>query len=39
VRVNRIVRIDPDGVRRIGAILDRRVFDAVAAEVRHHYAR
>nr|HMQ67019.1 type II toxin-antitoxin system PemK/MazF family toxin [Arachnia sp.] len=39
VRVNRIVRIDPDGVRRIGAILDRRVFDAVAAEVQHHYAR
>lgn len=37
VRVNRIIRIDPDTVRRIGAILDRRVFDAVAKEVQRHY--
>ncbi|MFT3888004.1 MAG: type II toxin-antitoxin system PemK/MazF family toxin [Arachnia sp.] len=39
VRVNRIVRIDPDAVRRIGAVLDERVFSAVAAEVRRHYQR
>ena len=38
VRVNRIVRIDPDGVRRIGAVLDERTFEAVAAEVQRHYA-
>ena len=38
VRVNRIVRIDPDGVRRIGAVLDERAFKAVAAEVQRHYA-
>ncbi|WP_297109871.1 type II toxin-antitoxin system PemK/MazF family toxin [Tessaracoccus sp.] len=37
VRVNRIVRIDPGGVRRIGAVLDERVFAAVATEVRRHY--
>ena len=34
VRINRIIRIDPDGVRRIGAVLDRDVFEAVAAAVR-----
>jgi len=34
VRINRILRIDPDGVRRIGAVLDREVFEAVAAAVR-----
>ena len=33
-RINRIIRIDPDGVRRIGAVLDREVFEAVAAAVR-----
>lgn len=37
VRVNRILRIDPDGVRRIGAILDQSRFTAVANEVRAHY--
>lgn len=37
VRVNRIVRIDPDAVRRVGAVLDRETFDAVAREVRRHY--
>ena len=37
VRVNRIIRIDPDGVRRVGAILDERIFDDVAREVRKHY--
>ena len=34
VCINRIIRIDPDDVRRIGAVLDRDVFDAVAAAVR-----
>ena len=34
VRINRILRVDPDGVRRIGAVLDREVFEAVAAAVR-----
>ncbi len=34
VRVNRIIRVDPDGVRREGAVLPRDRFDAVAAAVR-----
>lgn len=38
VRVNRIIRIDPDGVRRVGAILDRAMFDAVAQEVQKNHA-
>jgi len=33
-RIDEILRIDPDGVRRIGAVLDREVFEAVAAAVR-----
>ncbi|MBB1512035.1 type II toxin-antitoxin system PemK/MazF family toxin [Tessaracoccus sp. MC1627] len=37
VRVNRIIRIDPDAVRRVGAILDEQIFDAVARKVRRHY--
>ncbi|HMR48850.1 MAG TPA: type II toxin-antitoxin system PemK/MazF family toxin [Arachnia sp.] len=37
VRVNRIVRIDPSAVRRIGAILDRTTFHEVAHEVARHY--
>ena len=37
VRVNRIIRIDPDAVRRVGAILDEQIFDAVAREVQRHY--
>lgn len=36
VRVNRFIRIDPDAVRRIGAILDRERFDLVASEVARH---
>lgn len=37
VRVNRIVRVAPGGVRRIGAILEPERFRAVADEVlRHH---
>lgn len=37
VRVNRLIRLDPDKVRRIGAILDKPRFDAVAREVLRHY--
>lgn len=35
-RVDRILRIDPESVRRIGAVLDRQRFDEVAAGVRQH---
>lgn len=35
-RVNRIVRLDPDAVRRTSAALPRDVFDRVIAEVRAH---
>ncbi|WP_285108521.1 type II toxin-antitoxin system PemK/MazF family toxin [Promicromonospora sp. MEB111] len=31
VRLNRVIRIHPDAVRREGAILDRAIFDEVAA--------
>ncbi|NYG08107.1 hypothetical protein BJ986_002594 [Phycicoccus badiiscoriae] len=34
VRVDRILRVDPSGVRREGAVLDRGRFDQVAAAVR-----
>jgi hypothetical protein len=34
VRVDRVLRIDPSGVRREGATLDRARFEEVAAEVR-----
>ncbi len=34
VRVDRVLQVDPDDVRREGATLDRRRFDAVAAEAR-----
>lgn len=37
VRLNRIIRIDPEGVRRTAARLDRDRFDRVAAGVRSHY--
>lgn len=36
-RVNRIIRIDPDKVRRIGAILDEGTFNQVRVEVLKHY--
>ncbi|GAA4900800.1 hypothetical protein GCM10025789_19210 [Tessaracoccus lubricantis] len=36
-RVNRILRIDPDAVRRVGAMLDERTFRTVAREVGKHY--
>jgi hypothetical protein len=35
-RVDRVLRLSPDGVRRIGAVLDRDRFDDVAAGVRKH---
>jgi hypothetical protein len=31
VRINRIIRVDPQTVRREGAVLDRKTFDAVVA--------
>lgn len=34
VRINRIIRVDPEKVRRVGAILDKARFDEVAAAVR-----
>ena len=37
VRVNRILRVDPTGIRRIAARLDRDRFEAVAREVLRHY--
>ena len=37
VRVNRIIRIDPGKVRRIGAVLDEGRFRRVAKAVHQHY--
>ncbi len=37
VRVNRIIRIKPGDVRRIGAKLDKQTFHAVAQTVARHY--
>lgn len=37
VRVNRIIRVDPGRVRRIGAVLPRERFDAVVRELARHY--
>lgn len=36
VRLNRIIRIDPKSVRRIGAVLDETRFDRVAKGVARH---
>lgn len=33
-RVDRVLQLDPEGVRRIGAVLPREVFDHVAEQVR-----
>jgi hypothetical protein len=38
VRINRILRVDPDAVRRVGARLDQPRFEAVARAVLPHYA-
>lgn len=35
-RVNRIIRIDPTSVRRVGAVLDEDIFKAVTDEVMRH---
>ena len=35
-RVDRVLRLDPEAVRREGAVLDRERFDRVAAAVREH---
>ncbi len=37
VRLNRIIRIDPNSVRRIGAVLDENRFNCVAKAVLQHY--
>jgi hypothetical protein len=34
VRLDRVIRVDPAGVRREGAVLDSRRFEQVAAGVR-----
>jgi PemK-like protein. len=34
VRLDRVLRLDPDGIRREGAVLDRERFDMVVAAVR-----
>ena len=36
-RVNRLLRLEPDAVRRTGARLDKEIFDTVVAQVRTHY--
>lgn len=37
VRLDRVLRLDPDGIRREGARLDRAVFDQVAGGLRQRY--
>lgn len=37
VRVNRILRIDPNGIRRLAGRLDREYFNRVATEVMRYY--
>ena len=37
VRVNRIIRVNPDAIRRIGATLDHERFEVVAAAVLRHF--
>jgi hypothetical protein len=37
VRLDRLLRLDEQGVRREGAILDRSMFDAVIREARAHH--
>jgi len=38
VRLDRLLRLRPDAVRREGAVLDRQTFDAVIREARSHHA-
>lgn len=37
VRLDRVLAVDDDGIRREGSVLGRRRFDAIAAELRRHY--
>jgi hypothetical protein len=37
IRLDRVLEVDEDGIRREGAILDRARFDAVAARLRRDY--
>jgi hypothetical protein len=37
VRLDRVLVVDEDGIRREGAVLDRRRFDAIAGELRRRY--
>ncbi|HET6529793.1 MAG TPA: type II toxin-antitoxin system PemK/MazF family toxin [Actinoplanes sp.] len=37
VRLDRVIEVDEDGIRREGAILDRTRFDQIAEELRQHY--
>lgn len=39
VRLNRLLVVDPDDVRREGAVLDEQRFDAVVAALRPHLPR
>ena len=38
VRLDRLLRLDQDGVRREGAVLDRDIFDAVITAARTHHS-
>nr|WP_228373526.1 type II toxin-antitoxin system PemK/MazF family toxin [Demequina gelatinilytica] len=38
VRLDRIVRVDPAGVRREGAMLDRATFDRVTGSLKDHHS-
>ncbi len=37
IRLDRVLTVDADAIRREGAILERSRFDAVAGELRAHY--
>lgn len=37
IRLDRVLRVEEDGIRREGAILDRTRFEAVAGKLRHEY--
>ncbi len=37
VRLDRVLTVAEGGIRREGAVLDRRRFDSIAAELRRHY--
>lgn len=37
LRLDRVIEVDEDGIRREGAVLDRRRFDAVARRLRQGY--